>query len=191
MTPNLRDMKVQVLSVRQVPSAVVVRRWGLAAASRRWRGLCGGARRDGLRAVVARGGKRVCKRRRQPCASAAFIGAPLAARDCVRGCDHRAAAGAVGRAAVRRVEAGACARSDRRVGSGNGGAVRAVAAVCWCVAWAVDAHGRVMLVSIGRQENLPGQLWIETLGRSTFPARFMKPGKYSHVTWLGGNKAKY
>ena len=32
---------------------------------------------------------------------------------------------------------------------------------------------------------------IETLGRSTFPARFMKPGKYSHVTWLGGNKAKY
>ena len=32
---------------------------------------------------------------------------------------------------------------------------------------------------------------IEPLGRSTFPARFMKPGKYSHVTWLGGNKAKY
>ena len=33
--------------------------------------------------------------------------------------------------------------------------------------------------------------WIETLGRSSIKARFMKPGKYSHVTWLGGNKAKY
>ena len=32
---------------------------------------------------------------------------------------------------------------------------------------------------------------IETLGGSTFPARFLKPGKDSHVTWLGGNKAKY
>ena len=32
---------------------------------------------------------------------------------------------------------------------------------------------------------------IETLGRSSIKARFMKPGKYSHVTWLGGNKAKY
>ena len=36
-----------------------------------------------------------------------------------------------------------------------------------------------------------GRVGIETLGRSTFPARFLKPGKYSHVTWLGGNKAKY
>ena len=32
---------------------------------------------------------------------------------------------------------------------------------------------------------------IEALGRSSKKARFMKPGKYSHVTWLGGNKAKY
>ena len=31
----------------------------------------------------------------------------------------------------------------------------------------------------------------ETLGGSTSRDRFMKPGNYSHVTWLGGNKAKY
>ena len=32
---------------------------------------------------------------------------------------------------------------------------------------------------------------IEPVGGSSIKARFMKPGKYSHVTWLGGNKAKY
>jgi hypothetical protein len=32
---------------------------------------------------------------------------------------------------------------------------------------------------------------IEVRGGSTSRDRFMKPGKYSHVTWLGGNRAKY
>ena len=32
---------------------------------------------------------------------------------------------------------------------------------------------------------------IEVRGRSTSRDRFLTPGKYSHVTWLGGNKAKY
>ena len=37
----------------------------------------------------------------------------------------------------------------------------------------------------------PIQTQIEPVGGSSIKARFMKPGKYSHVTWLGGNKAKY
>ena len=38
---------------------------------------------------------------------------------------------------------------------------------------------------------VPATTGIEILGRSIIPARFLKRGKYSHVTWLGGNKAKY
>ena len=34
-------------------------------------------------------------------------------------------------------------------------------------------------------------LEIEIRGGSTSKAGFLKPGKYSHVTWLGGSKAKY
>ena len=48
------------------------------------------------------------------------------------------------------------------------------------------AKTRVVGVSISR--------WpagIEPVGGSSIKARFMKRGKYSHVTWLGGNKAKY
>ena len=43
----------------------------------------------------------------------------------------------------------------------------------------------------GEEGGGTSRMMIETVGRSTFPARFLKPGKYSHVTWLGGNKAKY